>query len=103
MSATQIVNGLMKMEYEERLRRLKMTMLENRRLRGDMIETWKILNGGEDIDSFQFYQMATCSHNLRGHSMRLYPMRNKLDLHRYSFSQRVVKHWNHLPHHTPCY
>ena len=29
---------------------LKMTMLENRRLRGDMIEMWKILNGREDID-----------------------------------------------------
>ena len=65
MSATKIVKGLMKMEYEERLRRLKMTMLENRRLRGDMIEMWKILNSREDIDSSQFFQMATCSHNLR--------------------------------------
>ena len=42
--------GLRKMEYEERLRRMKMTMLENRRLCGDMIETWKILNGREDIE-----------------------------------------------------
>ena len=40
--------------YEERLRRLKMTTLENRRLRGAMIETWHILNGREDIDSSQF-------------------------------------------------
>ena len=92
MSATKIVKGLRKMEYEERLRRLKMTMLENRSLRGDMIETWKILNGREDIDSSQFFQVATCSHNLRGHSMRLYMMRNRLDLRQYSFSQRVVKH-----------
>ena len=45
MSATKIVKGQKKMEYGERLRRLKMTALENRRLRGDMIETWKILNG----------------------------------------------------------
>ena len=43
LSATKIVKGLRKMEYKERLRRLKMTMLENRRLRGDMIETWKIV------------------------------------------------------------
>ena len=96
MSATKIGKGLRKMEYEERLRRLKMTTLENRRLRGDMIETWKILNDREDIDTFQFFQMASCSYNLREHSMRLYTMRNRLNLRRYSFSQRVVQHWNHL-------
>ena len=45
MSATKIVKDLRKMRYEERLRRLKMTTLENRRLRGNMIETLKILNG----------------------------------------------------------
>ena len=91
MSVTKIVKGLRNMEYEERLRRLKMTTLENRRLCGDMIETWKILNGREDIDSSQFFQMTTCSHNLRGYSMRLFAMRNRLDLRWYSFSQRVVK------------
>ena len=50
MRSTKMVKGLSKMEYEERLRRLKTTMLENRRLGGDMIETWKILNGREDIE-----------------------------------------------------
>ena len=54
MSATQIVKDLKKMAYEESLRRLKMTTLENRRFRGDMIETWQILNGREDIDRTQF-------------------------------------------------
>ena len=100
MSATKMVKDLRKMEYEERLRRLKIITLENRRLRGEMIETWKILNGIEDIDCSQFFQMATCSHNLRGNSMRLFAMTNKLDLLRYAFSQRVVKHWNHLPQHV---
>ena len=32
--------------------------------------------------------------------MRLYTMRNRLDLRRYSYSQRVVKHWNHLSQHV---
>ena len=58
MNATQIVKNLRKMAYEERLRRLKMTTLEHRRLRGDMIETWQILNSREDIDSSQ------CSSNV---------------------------------------
>ena len=56
MSATKIVKGLSKMKYEERARRLEMTTLENRRLRGDMIETWKILNGREDIEGSQFFK-----------------------------------------------
>ena len=56
MSATKMVNGLRKMEYEERLRRLKITTLENRRLCGDMIETWKILTGRENIDCSQFFR-----------------------------------------------
>ena len=86
MNATKMVKDIRKMEYEQRLRWLKMTTLEIRRLRGDMIETWKILNGREDIDFSQFLQLATCNHNLRGHSMRLFAMRNRLDLRRYSFS-----------------
>ena len=77
MSATKMMKGLRKMEYEERLRMLKMTTLENIRLRGEMIEMWKILNGREDIDFSQVFQMATCSHNLREHSMRLFAVRNR--------------------------
>ena len=52
MSATKMVKGL---RYEERLWRPKMTMLENRSLRGDIIEMWKLLNGREDIDCSQFF------------------------------------------------
>ena len=50
--------------------------------------------------ALSFFQMANCSHNLRRHSMRLYTMRNRLDLRWYSFSQRVVIHWNDLPQHV---
>ena len=56
MSAKKMVKGLRKMEYEERLRRLKMTALENRKLHGDMIETWMILNGRKDIDCSVFFR-----------------------------------------------
>ena len=68
MSVTKMVKGLRKIEYEERLQRLKMTTLEKRWLRRDMIETWKVLNGKEDIDCSRFFQMATASHNLTVHS-----------------------------------
>jgi hypothetical protein len=33
------------LNYEERLRKLKLPTLEYRRVRGDMIETYKIIKG----------------------------------------------------------
>ena len=38
--------------YEMRLKECGLTTLETRRLRGDKIEVFKILNGYENIDNF---------------------------------------------------
>ena len=37
--------------YEERLKKCGLPTLDTRRLRGDQIEVFKILNGYENIDS----------------------------------------------------
>ena len=46
--ATKCIPGLVGMEYPERVRSLKLPTLAYRRLRGDMIETFKILQGKYD-------------------------------------------------------
>ena len=56
--ATRLVPSLRKLSYEKRLEKLKLTMLIERRFRGDMIETYKILTGKEDIDPSRFFQLA---------------------------------------------
>ena len=56
--ATKAVPGLRNMSYDERLRELGLLRLEHRSIRGDMIETYKILSGKEDIDSGRFFSMA---------------------------------------------
>ena len=47
---TRIPCGFDNLEYEERLRRLKLTSLKDRRIRGDIIEIYKIVKGNEGIE-----------------------------------------------------
>ena len=47
--ATKIIPGLRDLTYEERLKECGLTTLETRRLRGDQIEVFTILNGYENI------------------------------------------------------
>ena len=53
--ATKLIPGLRDISYGERLEECGLTTLETRRLRGDQIEVFKILNGYENIDSNIFF------------------------------------------------
>ena len=87
--ATKLVLGLKELSYEETLERLQLFSLEERRLRGDLIQTWK-----ENVDHEFFLNHSTT--NLRGHSLKLSKSQcNKLCRRRF-FSQRVIDVWNSL-------
>merc|ERR1712240_722354 len=49
--ATKLVPELRELQYEERLKKLGLTTLEERRVRGDMIETYKILTGKDPSEN----------------------------------------------------
>jgi len=51
--ATKIVPHLKHLKYSERLRECKLPTLHYRRIRGDMMETFKILTGKYDIEQPQ--------------------------------------------------
>ena len=55
--ATKLIPGLRDLRYEERLKECGLTTLETRRLRGNQIEVFKILNGYENIDSNIFFEI----------------------------------------------
>ena len=85
------------MTYEERLSELELPKLEDRRRRGDMIETYKILTGKEDIEWSKFFKLTM----IRGarnntHEMKIEPQHCRLDVRKYFYSQRVGKPWNSL-------
>ena len=70
--ATRMIKSLGNLSYEERLRRCKLTKnLEIRRSRGDLIETFKILTGREDLPPEHFFE-TTKSSSTRGHECKLY-------------------------------
>ena len=70
--------------------------LETRRLRGDQIEVFKIMNGYEDVDRNMFFKLIEGSRT-GGHQTALVREQCKLDMRKYSFSQRVINEWNKLP------
>jgi ribonucleases P/MRP protein subunit RPP40 len=95
--ATKMVKGLEHVGYGQRLKIIGLQYLEDRRLRGDIIETYKIVRGKEKVNASQFFMFNEVKHDLRGHKFKLYVDRSRLEISRNFFSQRVVQHWNRLP------
>ena len=75
---------------------LKIPKLIDRRIRGDMILTYRLLNGEEGIDHKAFFSLEHSHYNLRGHSRKIFKTRAHLNIRRNFFSWRVVDKWNSL-------
>ena len=82
--ATKLIPGLRDLRYEERLKECGLTTLETRRLRGDQIEVFKILNGYENIDSNIFFEIKE-SKITRGHNVTLVKKQSRLDVRNFHF------------------
>jgi len=67
------------MNYSDRLKACKLPTLHYRRIRRDMIETYKIMTGKYDIEIAPSL-VGVCSSITRGHSLRLQKNRTKYDL-----------------------
>ena len=91
---TKCIPELSKLPYEMRLKNL--TTLETRRIRGDLIEVYRIMNGIEAIDWKLLFSKAPYD-GTRGHTMKLEKKVIRLDIRKYFFSQRVIDYWNALP------
>src|SRR5277367_5995212 len=48
--ATRLIDDFSCLTYEQRLTRLRLTTLETRRLRGDLLEVFKIMKGIDNVD-----------------------------------------------------
>ena len=92
--ATRLVPACNGMSYEERLRFLDLFSLKYRRFRGDLIQTFKILNKVDDINPHDFYDFNQGVTRHADH--KLYIKRCRLNVRKYSFAFRTAKAWNAL-------
>ena len=86
--ANKIVYGFNDLTYGQKLRRLGITTLETRRLRGDLIEVFKIIKGFDNVDYLKFFHLPTTG--LRGHNLKLFKPSFKRNVGKYTFSNRVI-------------
>ena len=93
---SMILTRLTSSRWQVDKKAIGLTTLETRRLRGDQIEVFKIVNGYEDVDRNMFFKLKEGSRT-RGHKAALVKEQCRLDMRKYSFSQRVINEWNKLP------
>ena len=94
--ATRLIEGYHELSYEERLEKTGLIPLEKRRVRGDLIEVFKINKGFEKVDFNRFFEISNVE-KTRGHSYKIAKKRCNGERRRNFFSQRVVNGWNRLP------
>ena len=92
---TKLIPGMKELNYEERLRKIELPSLSYRRLRGDMIEAYKILTNKYNIQDSPF-RLSHLTHT-RGHHLKLDKPRVATRKRQNSFFVRSVNHWNSLP------
>ena len=96
---TKRINGLKDLSYEERLVKLKLPSLEYRRLRGDLIEVFKIVNNIYDHETTNNLFKRDLESKTRAHSYKLTKDRALTRKYLHFFSNRVINNWNGLPEH----
>ena len=99
--AVGMISGLNAQDYEARLEELGLLSLKARRERFDMIQTYKIMNRIDDVNSETWFERVQTNRNistrLTSCDLNLVNQRSHLDIRKNFFSNRVVNSWNKLP------
>lgn len=92
--ATKMIPKLKNVNYDERLKLLKLPSMYYRRTRGDLIECFKYCKGLNNVEPPLHFDNQT---RTRGHRFKLLKERCEKAIRKHYFSMRIVNKWNNLP------
>ena len=98
--ATQQIPGMKGKSYCKRLRALNLPTLSYRRIRGDMIEIYKIIKEIYDSNATKFIKLWKDMAQRQGPSgnpNKMFTQRAKYNIRKLSFAPRTAAMWNSLP------
>ena len=93
---TKRISGMKDLSYPQRLNKLNLETLEERRLKSDLITMFKILHHIIDIDFNDLFSLSNLT-NTRGHRYKLSKPFHHNNARLFSFSCRRLDCWNSLP------
>ena len=94
--ATKMIPSLRNKSYEERLRILNLFPLERRRMRGDMIQVFKMVKRIDNVDPNKYFTFDN-SNVTRNNGFKIIKKQVKSNEAKFFFFNRIVNVWNGLP------
>ena len=99
--ALKQVYGLQETDYLTRVKELGLTTLEERRTYTDLVQTYKIIHGIDDVDRKIWFELYGDTERrvtrTSEQSLCIEASRPNLDIRNHFFSNRIVQQWNALP------
>ena len=93
--ATKLIPQIKYMTYSQRLKTLKLPSLKFRRLRGDLIQVFKILNGIDNVEIENIFTLAPYS-NTRNSLFKIFINHARTNKRKFYINNRIAKTWNTL-------
>ena len=94
--ATKLLRECKNMTYDQRLKYLNLHSLKGRRIRGDLIETYKIFNDMVDVQIEDFFKSYTNSITRKPHG-KIFIEHCQTNKRKAFFGKRITNLWNDLP------
>ena len=94
---TKMIPRLRNKSYEERLKELNLFNLTKRRMRGDLIEVYKIFKGFDNLNVENYFSLDRSNVTRRQNNFKIVGKRFNSNEAKHFFFNRVVNIWNSLP------
>ena len=94
--ATKLLKDINHLSYGKRLEILNLPSLKSRRIRGDLIQTYKIFANIDDLELAHFFQLSHVE-KTRNAESKIFIEFCRTNSRKHCFSKRIAPVWNALP------